>query len=301
MTSPRDLEVRRLPDGRDVALAEYGDPAGFPVLALHGTPASRLMFRRGGGPARRLGLRLIAPDRPGFGRTPPDDNPTLASRTDFHAALVDALDLQRFAILGVSGGAPYAAALASRLGPRVAALGLVSPMGPVADYAAAGEPPLPLLQRRFFLRLSQRRWLMSPGAALGVRAFRLAPRVFSKVFKTALGGSDNRLLSDNAILEDLIGMTGEAIRSGARGAVSDFAIFGRPWTVDYAGITAPATVWIGTRDRVVPIPVATYLASRLPRCRLVTVPGAGHFWVLEHAHDVLAELRSLIDRGAAEA
>lgn len=292
---PRDVDTLRLPDGRHIGLAEYGDPSGFPVLAFHGTPASRLMFRRGHVPARRLGLRLIAPDRPGFGRTPPDRGETLAARTDLHVALADALELDRFAVLGVSGGSPFAVALAARLGDRVNALALVSPMGPVAEYVAAGEPRLPLLQRRFFLKLSQRRWLVSPGAALGVRAFRLAPRAFSKAFKTALGGSDSRLLSDTAILDDLIGMTGEAIRTGARGAVADFAIFGRPWDVDFATITAPATVWIGTRDRVVPIPVAAYLARRLPRGRLVTVSGAGHFWVLEHAHDVLAELRSLVD------
>jgi pimeloyl-ACP methyl ester carboxylesterase len=298
LTAPRAPDVFRLPDGRDVGLAEYGDPAGFPVLALHGTPASRLMFRRGDGPARRLGLRLIAPDRPGFGRTPPDETPTLASRTDFHAALVDALDLQRFAILGVSGGSPYAAALASRLGPRVAALALVSPMGPVADYAAAGEPPLPLLQRRFFLKLSQRHWLVSPAAALGVGAFRTAPRAFGRLFKTALGGPDKRLLSDGAVLDDLIGMTGEATRSGARGAVADFAIFGRPWGIDYPAVTAPTTIWIGTRDRVVPVPVAAFLARRIPAARLVTVPGAGHFWILEHAQEVLAALRGMIDPDA---
>ncbi len=296
---PRDADVLQLPDGREIGLAEYGDPTGFPVLALHGTPASRLMFRRGGLPARRLGLRLIAPDRPGFGRTPADEEPTLASRTDLHVAIVDALGLHRFAILAVSGGSPYAVALACRLQDRIAALALVSPMGPVADYVAAGEPRLPLLQRRFFLRLSQRRWLVSPGAAAGVKAFRTAPRAFGRIFKTALGGPDKRLLSDNAVLDDLIGMTGEAVRSGARGAVADFAIFGQPWHIDYAAISAATTVWIGTRDRVVPVPVAAFLARRIPGARLVTVPGAGHFWILEHADEVLAELRTLIDGGPA--
>lgn len=294
----RAPDVMRLPDGRDVGLAEYGDPTGFPVLSLHGTPASRLMFRRGHVPARKLGLRLIAPDRPGFGRTPAQAAPTLESHTDFHAAIADALHLERFAVLGVSGGSPFATALAARFGPRVAALALVSPMGPVADYVAADEPRLPLLQRRFFLKLSQRRRVMSAGAALGVTAFRVAPHLFARGFKTALGGSDTRLLSDRGILDDLVSMTGEAIRSGARGAVADFAIFGRPWNIDYAAITAPAIVWIGLSDRIVPIPVAGYLARRLPRSRLITIPGGGHFWILEHADDVLAEVRRLIDGDA---
>lgn len=291
-------EILQLPDGRSIGLATFGDPAGYPVLAFHGTPASRLMYRKGDAAARRYGLKLIAPDRPGFGLSSLDENPTLASRTEMHVGLADALGLDRFAVLGVSGGAPYATALASRLGDRVAALALVSPMGPVADYVAAGEPRLPMLQRRFFLKLSQRAWLVRPGAALGVAGFRAAPRLFSKVFKTGLGGDDSRILSDPGVLDGLIEMTQEAVRSGGGGAVADFAIFGQPWPVDYAAITAPATLWAGTADRVVPLPVCRYLAARIPHCRLIVLPGAAHFWILEHAADVLGQVDAMLQNGA---
>lgn len=142
--------VLQLPGFGKIGVATYGDPGGHPVLAFHGTPASRLMYRKGDAAARRLGFRLIAPDRPGYGLTPIDDGPTLASRTDMHVALADTLGLDRLSLLGVSGGAPYATALASRLKDRIATLALVSPMGPVADYVAAGQPKLPLLQRQFF-------------------------------------------------------------------------------------------------------------------------------------------------------
>jgi pimeloyl-ACP methyl ester carboxylesterase len=55
-----------LVSGRRIGCAEYGDPC-LPVLALHGTPGSRLMFALSDGAARERGLRLIAPDRPGYG------------------------------------------------------------------------------------------------------------------------------------------------------------------------------------------------------------------------------------------
>lgn len=290
----------QLPGGAKVGLAVYGDPDGFPVLAFHGTPASRLMYRKGDEAAATLGLKLIAPDRPGYGLSPLDRDATLQSRTDMHVAIADALGLDRFAVLGISGGAPYATALASRLRRRAAALALVSPMGPIADYVAAGEPDLPMLQRRFFLKLSQRGWLVRPGAALGVAAFRAAPTVCSRVFKTALGGDDGRILSDRNVRDSLIVMTEEAVRSGASGAVADFAIFGKPWNIDYAGITAPTTLWSGTADKVVPIPVCAYLARQIPHSQFITLPGAAHFWILEHAYDVLARLRAMVDQGQSE-
>lgn len=285
--------------GHDIGVAVYGDPDGTPVLALHGTPASRLMYRRGDGPARLHRLKLYAPDRPGYGLTPAGGTASLAARTDLNVALADALGLDRFAVLGVSGGAPYAVALASRLGARVSALSLVSPMGPVADYVSQGRPPLPRLQRRFFLKLSQRQWLLKPGAALAVSAFRRAPDLFARAFKGALGGADSRLLSDRDVRAGLIAMTQEAVRSGAGGAIADFAIYGRPWGVDFNRITAPSVVYIGTADKVVPIPVAAYLAQRIPHCRLISLPGAAHFWILQHAGDVLADLRTMLDTQVA--
>ncbi|MDO9383766.1 MAG: alpha/beta fold hydrolase [Hyphomicrobiaceae bacterium] len=294
MTEGHD-SILRLPDGTKVGLAVYGDPAGLPVLAFHGTPASRLMYRKGDAAARKLGLKLIATDRPGYGLSPIDRNGTLASRTALHVAVADTLGLDRFALVGISGGSPYAAALASRLADRVTALALVSPMGPVADYVAAGLPRLPLLQRRFFLNLSQRGWLVKPGAALGVAAFRAAPRAFAHAFKGALGGDDSRILSDPGVLDGLIEMTREALRSGAAGAVADFRIYGQPWAIDYQAISSPATIWAGTADKVVPVPVCAYLAQRIPRGRLITVPGGAHFWILEHVSEVLARVRTMTD------
>ena len=125
-----------LPSGQRLGFARYGFPGGTPLIAFHGAPACRLMFASADEPARRLGLEIIAPDRPGYGLSPLDADPTLESRTDQNVALVDALGLDRFAVIGVSGGAPYAVALAARLGSRVTNLALVSPMGPIAECLA---------------------------------------------------------------------------------------------------------------------------------------------------------------------
>ncbi|NJM35160.1 MAG: alpha/beta hydrolase [Rhodomicrobium sp.] len=121
-----------LPDGRLIGYAEYGDPHGVPIIGMHGTPGSRLMFRIADETARGLGIRLIAPERPGFGLSSFQGRFTLSSFAADIGHFADALGIERFAVAGISGGGPYAAAVAALLPERVTALGLISPVGPMA-------------------------------------------------------------------------------------------------------------------------------------------------------------------------
>lgn len=276
--------------GRRVSYAVYGAPGGRPVLALHGAPACRLMFAFADEHAGRLGLELIAPDRPGYADTTPDRKPTLAQRAQWLADFADAMKLDEFALLGVSGGAPYAVAVAAALGSRVAGLALVSPMGPAADYAASPEGrthPIPFIQRRFFLHLGQRHWLTRPGAAVLAGFARRSAR--GLMARTALlaGSADAGILRKPEVRAGLAQMTAEAFRNGGGGGANDLFVYGQPWGIDYAAITAPCILWQGTKDTIVPLAAARYLAARLPRCRYIELDGAGHFWVIEHIEDVL--------------
>lgn len=121
-----DLQVT-LADGPDIGYAEVGTPDGAPVLHMHGTPSSRLevtapAIREA---AEQLGIRLLAPDRPGMGlatfrRFSIVDYPRLVR------SFADALELERFAITSVSGGGKYACACAWQLPDRVTRIALVS-------------------------------------------------------------------------------------------------------------------------------------------------------------------------------
>lgn len=293
-----DDSLRLIVDGRTVGLARYGADRGLPVLALHGAPASRLMFDVADIPAKALGLTLYCPERPGYGLTPPDPTPTLTSRSDQLVGVADALGLERFALLGVSGGAPYAVAMAARLGERVAALGLVSPMGPVAEFAAAErhgdiDPSIGRLARGhriFFLVMPKRKRFVSMQAALGARAFKAAPKAFAMVFAKLLSKADAKVLQQPHVEASLIAMTLEAIRQGAGGGVADLEIFSREWGVDYSAVRTPVVLWQGTADRIVPSAVSVWLSGLIPNCRLERLEGAGHFWVYDHVADVLGTL-----------
>lgn len=285
-----------LPNGQEVAVAEYGDPNGQPVLALHGAPDSRLIYSIADVPARAQGLRLICPDRPGYGRSSPDRDPTLERRASSLHVLADEFALERFAILGVSGGSPYAIALAARMRLRCTALALVSPIGPIADVIASREAVIATGFRRFFIEFQ--RWprtlgVLSRSAAV---AFHLAPRLWMRTSSLGLPRSDQIILARPEVRLLLMASLREALRQGVQGGLDDLAIYARPWSVDYAAITAPTLLWQGLADRIVPPAATRYLAAKIPDARLHDIAGAGHFWVLDHVDEVLAGLAGLVTR-----
>lgn len=288
-----------LRSGRRLGVVSYGDPAGVPVLALHGAPASRLMFDVADAPARACGVHLIAFDRPGYGMSPLDYGATLKSRTDVFADLPDALGLDHFTLLGVSGGGPYAVALAAQLGARVTGLALVSPLGPVADVSDR-ELPVPvrlsLSHRTFFLDLPRHTWVLRANAEIAMRSFRAAPKFFASTFAHLLPDVDREILGHPDVVRSMIDMTLEATRHGIQGGIADLEIFSEPWRVDYAKISAPARLWQGTADTVVPAQVAFRLGEMIPGCEVTRLDGAGHFWIYEAIPDVL---ESVVALGAA--
>jgi pimeloyl-ACP methyl ester carboxylesterase len=130
------MEVSR-GDGSVIAVEVAGVQGGRPVLFCHGLADSRLSAQLFGPAARELGLRLVAPDRPGIGRTDPRALRRLADWAEDAALVLDAAAAGPAALLGISAGGPFAAACAARLGGRVHSLTLIAPLGRPADARTA--------------------------------------------------------------------------------------------------------------------------------------------------------------------
>ena len=295
----RDSQVLALPDGGTAGVAEYGAPDGRPVVALHGAPASRLMFAAADAAANAHGLRIVAPDRPGYGLTPSNVGASLAERTLWLKSVVDALNLDGFALLGISGGGPFAVALAEFLQDRVTALALVSPMGPVADYAQSAEgkrEPVSFLHDRFFMHMPYQTWLTHPLGDLSAWMFRHGPEMFTGLLPKLANSVDARILSRPDVAQTMRTMTLEAFRQGGSGGTADLEIFGRPWGVNFANVQVPSVIWQGTDDHVVPPQAARWLAGQLPNCTLHSLEGAGHFWVFENVETIISTLDALMSQ-----
>lgn len=277
--------------GRQLGFAEYGDPEGIVVLGFHGVPGTRYMFRPTAASAKRLGLRIIAPDRPGYGLSEPLPGRQLTDWLDDVDALLEYLAIDRFSLVGISGGAPFATITAAHYGDRVMALGLVSPMGPVAEVYQSIE--MPKLQQRFFLDLPNRERLVKWGSSGANAIFKLAPGVSYDLSVRTLPPADREIMQRPSIKAHVIEDVKESLTFDGAGTRADFVIFSQPWGVDYSRITARSVLWQGLDDTIVPIGAALALGKQISGCRIVELAGEGHFWGLREVDEILERIKSL--------
>jgi pimeloyl-ACP methyl ester carboxylesterase len=290
-------QVLHLSDGRALGYRIYGDPWGTPLLFLHGTPGSRLKFAIGHECGKELGLALVAPDRWGYGLSDVPEVPSLPAFAADMAALMDHLDYRRFAVGGISGGGPYAAAVAACLAPRVRALALISPVGPIADAGCTAS--LPALHRFSFTMLPRLPALTA--TIFGVFRWCLvhAPQVAGRLATLRGGARDKALMARPEIAEHLLGSFREGLRPGLRGPATDLTLFSRPWGIDLADIRAPARLWVGSDDRAVPLVGARALGQRIEGCACEELEGEGHFWIAGNYARVLEWIGASLRASAA--
>jgi len=267
----------RLPDGRMIGYAEYGDPAAPPVIYCHGWPTSRL--EAGLGP--NLKLRLIAADRPGYGLSDPNPKATLKDQAQDIRRLAGHLGLNRFAVVGVSGGGPLAAACAHYLPDLVAALTLISPV----------PPPHAVTKGRLANLMRFGRWpaLGKPVMTMA-RAFILAPdRAEAVAFARKLPGRDGEVMTCEKRAA-LLGAMREGLKHGIHGAVTDAAIYGRPWGFRLNDITVSTTAWQGDMDRLIP-PKSIHAFRAIPGVTIREMAGHGHYSLaMGETEMIMAEL-----------
>ncbi len=281
-----------LPDGRKLGHTEFGDPSGIPIFAFHGTPGSRFMFRLVHDSARRLGLRLIAPDRPGFGISDFQENRTLADWTQDVRALADKLGLDRFGLAGISGGGPYVAACAALLPDSVTAAALISPVGPL--HSPEGPDDLPAAQIVTFKLLPHLTPAMLGAFSIGRLMFLNASDTMYQMIMRRAGPADEHILLRPEVRKNLLAGVIEGFRPGARGVVEEMRIFARPWNIPFEAIKAPVLLWQGTADNNVPVTASLRLAEIIPGCELFRIEGAGHYWIFDHVEEVLLAIKEKI-------
>ncbi|MBT8273951.1 MAG: alpha/beta hydrolase, partial [Bacteroidia bacterium] len=115
-----------LKDGRSLGYTIYGDPLGFPIIALHGTPGSRIWFKDDDPVSTKLGIKLITIDRPGYSISTPQPKRKIADFNSDIDELIRELKVERFSIFGVSGGGAFALAYASSRNPKLHKTALVA-------------------------------------------------------------------------------------------------------------------------------------------------------------------------------
>ncbi|MBN1978013.1 MAG: alpha/beta hydrolase [Anaerolineae bacterium] len=276
----------RLPDGRALGYAEYGDPQGKPVVFFTGAPSSRFLHPPIE-PTEALGARLVVLERPGFGLSDFQPRRTLLDWPDDVAAAADALKLWRFAVAGISAGGPYAAACAYKIPQRLTRVAIISGVGPMDLPGALEEMPK---VRQLGTRVARTApWLLTPILWLASNPHRDPERFYERML-SGNSDADRALLSRPEMKAMLLRNYLEATRAGMRGFARDSVIVSSPWGFSPADIAAPVYLWHGEDDANVSLSAARHLAEAIPNCQARFLPGEGHWLILGHWEEILSEL-----------
>jgi pimeloyl-ACP methyl ester carboxylesterase len=275
----------RLRDGRRLAFAEWGDPHGLPVIHHHGTPGSRLEHEGTPEVYRAAGVRVITPDRPGYGLSDPQPGRTLLDWPADVAELAGALDLERFAITALSGGGVPALACAYAMPERLNAVVLTSCPAPMDRPGALRG--MRLVNRAGVLLARTAPALFAAGCRVLGTAVASHPAFFYEQSSRDKPAADRRWLSVPEIRRSEVATLAEALRAGTAGYVSDVLLLSRAWGFAPEDIAAPVQLWHGDADTVVPLHHARLLASAIPGATLRVCPGEGHMVMWNHLAEVL--------------
>ncbi|MFF6778281.1 alpha/beta fold hydrolase [Streptomyces sp. NPDC012637] len=272
----------RTDDGRWLVAEEWGNPSGTPVLLFHGTPGSRLATALPGLAERHPGVRFLSYDRPGYGDSARSPGRRVADAAPDAAAVADAFGVDRFAVVGRSGGGPHALACAALLPHRVRAaavlVGLAPPDAAGLDWYADMTP---FNVREYGLArdcldgtgpVALDRELADRAAAV-----RRDPERLIEDLRADLSPHDRPVVEDPRVRTVLLRGYREALRVSHHGWLDDCLAFVRPWGFDVSSVTVPVLLWHGLDDGFSPVGHTRWLAGRIPGARPVLVPGAGHF------------------------
>lgn len=287
----KESKVLSLANGGELAYVEYGRANGVPVFFFHGWPSSRTMGELADAAARDLDVRIISADRPGICDSSFQPHRQLLDWPEILRQFADHLGIDRFRILAISGGAPYAYASGLKLPERVRAMSIVSGAVPFADLNDHGGL-LPLY--RWMI------WFYRNQPALLRASFRLVRPIISwrtslrmaRSFLHTLPRPDAEALRDNAAFDICFESQRRAWRgSGAEGVIADAEIYGKSWGFRMEDVDVPVRLWHGKQDRAFSFRVAEETAKRLPDCVARYVDNEGHFSLpIRHMPEILADL-----------
>lgn len=278
-----------LKDGRQLGYAEYGNPTGKPIFYFHGTPGSRLEAGHMQNIAILNHYRLIGIDRPGMGLSSFHVKHNILSWPDDVEMFADCLGINKFSIVGHSGGAPFVAACAYKIPHRLYGAAIVS--GPAPFEIPEATASLARGQRFINGAVRAMPWIATGMMKLTLMMFK-KPWMLKQALKQ-MPEVDQCVLSSLGNNESIGAMLSESFRHGAAGAAQEFQLIARPWGFNLANIKCPVTIWQGGLDKQAPLAHAKIYSKLIPNAKFTFFKQEGHLSLLVNHGDKI--LRSICE------
>jgi pimeloyl-ACP methyl ester carboxylesterase len=274
-----------LSDGRKLGFAEFGEMQGKPVFYFHGFPGSRLEARLAERISLDSNIRFIGIDRPGFGLSDIKLQRRFIDWPDDVIELADWFGIDRFSILGVSGGGPYAAACAYKIPDRLISVGIVCGMGPV-DVSETRDEMFWVYRQG--LRLASRfPKIVTALYPFSSFFFRNYPERMLSILSGKVANPDKSALKSVELKQLLSCSFREAFRGSLLWPATDVVLYSRPWGFSLSDIRIKVHLWHGEMDKIVPPAMGHYMANTIPNCRATFYADEGHFSIiLNRIHEI---------------
>ncbi|REJ74046.1 MAG: alpha/beta hydrolase [Acidobacteria bacterium] len=272
--------------GRELAFTEIGPADGTCLFFFHGAPMSRLHLAGLEQELAARRLRVLSPDRPGYGGSSPRPGRSLSDWPGDVAALADALGIERFLVGAHSSGGPYAVACAALLPQRVRAgviLGGVTDMGWAGAWEGYPEEEIPILRQPD--EAAAIAWCTEHYGADGSG--------FLEGDSLPFPDPDLAVLAEESFGAAVV----EAFRQGVGGYAQDLHVQSRPWPFDPGCIGVPFVVVHGEQDDLIPVAHSQHTAELIPHASFRLLPGHGHLSIVAELPGIAAELDAA-DRSA---
>ncbi|MGB8390858.1 alpha/beta fold hydrolase [Mycobacterium sp.] len=282
-------------EDRQISFAEFGAPQGRAVFWLHGTPGARRQIPTEARVyAENHHIRLIGLDRPGIGASTPHRYQSIFSFADDLRTIADTLGIDTMAVVGLSGGGPYALACAAAMPDRVVAVGVLGGVAPTCGPDAISGGLMNLGSRVApLLRLGGNP--LRVGASLLVRAARPVASPALDVYALLSPEADRHLLARPELkamfLDDLL----NGSRKQLAAPFNDIILFARDWGFRLDEVKVPVRWWHGDHDHIVPFSHGEHVVSRLPDAELFHLPGESHLAGLGRGEEILSTLMKIWD------
>ncbi len=280
---------------RQIGFAEFGDPRGRAVFWLHGTPGARRQI-----PvearlyAERKHIRLIGVDRPGIGSSTPFQYRNVLAFAEDLRTIADVLGIDEMAVIGLSGGGPYALACAAAMPERVVVTGVLGGVAPtigpdaisggLMSLGSALAPLMPIIGLPLRLAAVSLIQMIRP---LGSRAVDMYGRVSPEGDRRLMARPEFKAM----FLDDLL----NGSRKQMAAPFADVVAFAKDWGFRLDEVKVPVRWWHGDKDHIIPFAHGQHVVSRLPDAELYALPGESHLAGLGYAKDILDNLMALWD------
>jgi len=278
----------QLSDGINLCYAEYGNQEGEPVFLFHGNPGSRISWGLYPGAPYLPGIRIVAPDRPGYAQTDFKKN-AIQYWPDDIVELADHLKIEKFHLFGPSGGGPYALACAWKIPDRLKSVGIFGSVGPYCKESVDGiNKPLKVLWRIAnplfpVVRIQNR--------LIAWKARKDPQGLIDAITEVELSDADKRIVSKKEIRSIFPRVFPESYLQHGIGSAYDYTL-PKKWPILLDQILIKVICWQAEQDLMTGN-MTGFIAEKLPESELILIPHAGHLWIMEHIREVLERLLTL--------